>query len=417
MPRNGCSSFILPRSSFETRGSPESYHADVRLPAILLLLACSPVAAGDCTGPLFEAPVRYAVAADEVVLLADLDGDAAPEILTSGNAVDQLGAFSLLPNRGDGTFAAERLVATGFGEKLEDVADLDRDGTPDLLASAYWQNGIATYRGLGALQFVPGQRSDTATHGGPSRVLDYDRDGLTDIVSLSFGSANPVRVHLFRGRAGGTFEPKVTVETALPNAISPSARIVDGRLEILGETHFGHLALLRFGPDGIAVSTREAGPGFDLSSVFADVNGDGVADIVDANDGGDDGEADPLERIFVTLAGPAGTLLERKQLARPRKLTFPAMLEAADFDRDGRIDLIAGDYGSATLYSFRGDGKGSFGEGVALDAGGPVTALAAGDVNRDGRPDLVAVSSQGHSVSVIVNRSACTPERRRAVRH
>jgi hypothetical protein len=80
-------------------------------------------------------PVRHAVSADKAVLLADLDGDGAPEIVTSGNQVDQGSAFSLLPNRGDGTFAGERLVAAGFGERLEDAGDLDRDGVPDLVST------------------------------------------------------------------------------------------------------------------------------------------------------------------------------------------------------------------------------------------------------------------------------------------
>ena len=44
----------------------------------------------------------------------------------------------------------------------------------------------------------------TATHGGPSRFADYDGDGIPDVVSLSFGSGNPVRVHLFRGLGGGS---------------------------------------------------------------------------------------------------------------------------------------------------------------------------------------------------------------------
>src|SRR4051812_2593993 len=104
-------------------------------------------------GCMFAAPVRYPSTADQVVLVRDLDGDGAPELIASGNQVDELSAFSLLANRGDGTFAAERLIATGFGQKIEEARDLDGDGIPDLLASDYWSNGIAVYRGAGALAF------------------------------------------------------------------------------------------------------------------------------------------------------------------------------------------------------------------------------------------------------------------------
>ena len=97
-------------------------------------------------------------------------------------------------------------------------------------------------------------------------------------------------------------------------------------------------------------------------------------------------------------------------------LEFPTELHAADFDLDGRLDLIAGDFLASTLFWYRGDGSGTFEDGVAIDAGGAVKHAAAGDVDGDGRPDLVTVNAKG-SVSVIVNRERCLPERRRAVRH
>jgi hypothetical protein len=53
----------------------------------------------------------------------------------------------------------------------------------DLVASDYWNNGVV----------VEGVAYATATHGGPTRTVDYDRDGNMDVVSFSFGSANPVR--------------------------------------------------------------------------------------------------------------------------------------------------------------------------------------------------------------------------------
>jgi len=364
----------------------------------------------------FTSPVRYISSADEVVLLADLDGDAAPEILTSGNHVDEQGAFSLFPNLGDGAFGSERHVQSSFGERLEAVADLNGDGTPDLLASNYWQDGIAIHRGLGLSQFAAGTAYDTATHGGPSRAVDYDRDGLTDIVSFSFGSGNPVRVHLFRGRADGTFDPKTTIETSLAIAASPSARIRDGALEILAGEHSGRLGLFRFAAGGISLTTLDAGPGFDLSSIFADVDGDGISDVVDTNDGGSEADQNPYEWVFVTLARSDGGFLDRKQVMQPRRMTLPTKLRAADIDGDGHVDLIVSDFRETHLHYLRGHGTGSFDEAVAIDAAGPVNDFAVGDVNGDRRPDLVTVNDD-HSVSVIMNGGRCGPPRRRAVRH
>ncbi|HYC58939.1 MAG TPA: VCBS repeat-containing protein [Thermoanaerobaculia bacterium] len=376
----------------------------------------SEVAADACTGSLFQPPVQYSASADEVVLLADVNGDGAPEILTSGNHTDQVDAFSLLMNRGDGTFTSEQRVGSRFGEKLEEIVDLDGDGLVDIVASNYWMNGISVYRGTSSQQFSAGMFHETATHGGPTRVVDYDRDGVLDIASLSFGSRQPVRVHLLRGLAGGTFDQKVTFETPLGVAASPSTRLHQGAVEVLVEEYSGHLAILRLAAAGVSIEILSVGPGMDLSSMFADINGDGIADIVDTTDGRSNGMSAHNELIFVTLAAPGGGFQERTQLARKRKLTYPVELGAGDFNGDGRLDLIAGDVLAASLYYYLGNAAGSFNGGIEIDVGGPVNDIALGDVNRDGRLDLV-VANNNRSVAVSVNRGPCVPTRRRAVRH
>jgi hypothetical protein len=263
--------------------------------AILFLIAIHARAA-ECTGWAgVQSPVRYASSADRIVLVRDLDGDGVPEIIASGNHVDELPAFSLLPNRGDGTFAAERLIASGFGETLQDIGDLNHDHVPDLLVSNYWANGIVIYRGNGALQFDGGTPYGTATHGGPSLITDYDHDGTPDVISFSFGSGNPVRLHLFHGLGDTTLAPKTTFETGLANADWPSIRTIHGVLEILASERSGNLGLVRYVNGVVSVSRIAAGPAFDLSSAFADVNGDGIADIVDTGT-----EESANEPIFIT---------------------------------------------------------------------------------------------------------------------
>ena len=53
-------------------------------------------------------------------------------------------------------------------------------------------------------------------------------------------------------------------------------------------------------------------------------------------------------------------------------MAFPIKVRAADLDGDGRTDLVVSDFRATSLYYFRGDGAGGFGEGVAIDVGGPV---------------------------------------------
>lgn len=373
--------------------------------------------AAACDAPQFSTPVRYAVTADEVVLLADADGDGRSDIITSGSHVDPLEAFSVLPNLGDGTFGSERQVPGRPGERLEAALDLTGDGIADLLASNYWQNGITVYRGMSSLQFSAGTAYDTATHGGPSRAVDYDGDGIRDMVSFSFGSGNPVRVHLFRGRGGGQFDSRRTFETAFVVASAPSSRVYEGKVEFVASERSGHLLHLRISADGISSASLDAGPGFDLAAVFADVNGDGLADLVDTNDAGSEGSDDPFEWTFVRMARTDGGFGERRQLMHPRRMSLPTELHAADLDGDGNLDLVVGDFRATVLHYFRGRGNGDFDAPRQIQAGAPVNDLSIGDLNGDRRPDLVTVNND-RSLSVIINAGVpCPPARRRAVSH
>ena len=372
----------------------------LRIAFSLIVLAAS-TASAECVQWDLQ---RYASSAVQTVIVRDADGDGDADVIASGNQVDERPAFAWFANRGDGTFEAERPIVTRFGERIEEVADFNRDGLPDLLASNYWSNGITIYLGRGALAFDGGAPYGTATHGGPSFVRDRE------VFSLSFGSGNPVRLHVFPVNDDGTLGPKTTYETDLAVGASPSFRTINGALEILVSERSGHLGLLRYDGSSVSVSRIDATPGFDLMSAFADLNRDGIEDIVYTTDD----EAGPGEPVFVRLGNADGTFGASRQLASPRKTFFTTELATADFDGDGFRDLVADDFRMPNLYWFRGDGRGDFAEGVAIDAGGAVNAIAVGDVNGDGRADIVTVNNDG-TMSVLTTRVSCGP-RRRAVR-
>jgi len=365
----------------------------------------------DCAGwNGFRSPVRYSSSADSVVLARDLNGDGAPELLASGNHVDELSAFSLFVNRGNGTFDPERPIAGGFGEELESIDDQNRDGIPDLLASDYWSNGIVVYSGSNRLAYKRTPYT-TATHGGPSLFVDYDRDGTKDVISFSFGSGNPVRVHLFRGNSDGTLTRGTMFEMPLANGSTPSIRERGGALEILAGEHSGHLAILRYEHETFALSTIATTPRFDTSSTFADVNGDGLADIVYTTEP-EPGETQ--EPVFVMLANADGSFRDHSPLAGSLKPGFPVKVAVRDLDGDQRPDIVVSDFRAASLFYFLGRGDGSFGEAQVIDAGGPVNSFALSDLNGDGAIDIVTANSD-HTVSVVLNDGGCAPPRRRAV--
>lgn len=74
----------------------------------------------------------------------------------------------------------------------------------------------------------------------------------------------------------------------------------------------------------------------------------------------------------------------------------PTSVAVADFNRDGRDDIAVANGQAGTIAVVLGSGTGSFSAPVEFGLGSQQapTALAAGDFNRDGRPDLAVLVSE-----------------------
>jgi hypothetical protein len=125
----------------------------------------------------------------------------------------------------------------------------------------------------------------------------------------------------------------------------------------------------------------------------ADFDGDGVVDVVVAN----------INRSgLVVLPGTGGTVLGPPVLTPLPSAGAAIAVEVADFDEDGRPDVVAAvisDAGS-TLKVLTGDGDGTFTSRYSRSSGSE--RLAVGDLNGDGHVDVVASAggSQGDQLEV-----------------
>ncbi len=81
--------------------------------------------------------------------------------------------------------------------------------------------------------------------------------------------------------------------------------------------------------------------------------------------------------------------------------TAPVAALAADFNRDGKLDLVTANAAAGTVSRLLGDGSGGLGPATSFAAGPNPTDVVAGDLDRDGLLDLVVASSSGTSVSLL----------------
>ncbi|MDQ2947235.1 MAG: FG-GAP-like repeat-containing protein, partial [Acidobacteriota bacterium] len=119
----------------------------------------------------------------------------------------------------------------------------------------------------------------------------------------------------------------------------------------------------------------------------ADFDGDGKADVVVAGLGN--------RGVRIRLSGG-------KTVELPLD-SVPVALAAADVNGDGKPDLVvaAGAYVEVLL----SNGDGTFQDAVKYDAGDSPVSIAAGDVNGDGRADLIVLGARTQQLIVLLSNA------------
>lgn len=191
------------------------------------------------------------------------------------------------------------------------------------------------------------------------------------------------------------------VSSYLVNAIAVADIDGNGQPDILGlvSTDFGgtptqgYVSTRLQGPAGVFALPVRFGVGAEPANlVVADVNGDGRPDLVVAN------AAD--RTVSVRLADPArpGFFLPATVLATPGRT--PLDVAVGDLDGDGRADLVVAASGANSVLVFTQTATGAFNAPVAFTVGGDPQAVTVADLDGDGTLDI-AVATAANTVSVL----------------
>lgn len=120
---------------------------------------------------------------------------------------------------------------------------------------------------------------------------------------------------------------------------------------------------------------------------IADYNGDGFLDIASA-------AAEGMVNLLFGLGDGTFTAGTPFSAARAN------FLDTGDINNDGKADLVVGDYMNGALYSYLGNGDGTFTSAGMVDAPGDSQGTELGDFNSDGKLDAACVSASTNELSI-----------------
>jgi hypothetical protein len=238
-------------------------------------------------------------------------------------------------------FTEERIATGGHNPFGVAVADLNGDGRPDLAVSNAASEYVSVFLGTGPGRFasppVPAPGPDIGDAVARGIVAtDLNKDGHADLVVAQV-QTNSVWVLLGDGHGGWK----------------------------------GTQYAAGFAPFNVAVG---------------DINQDGILDIVVA----DESNAPAFQgkgQVSLLFGDGTGGFTRGTTLLGG---SYPADVTLADFNGDGHVDAAVVNWKSADVSLFLGHGDGTFAAPTYTPySGPPAYSLAVGDLNRDGRPDLV----------------------------
>jgi hypothetical protein len=334
------------------------------------------------------------------IALADFDGDGNLDLAVAETGSNHLGVRL---GRGDGSFGPSSSLATGSGPVDLAAADLDGDGRIDLIVTNFNSNDVSVMLGRGDGTFAP--RADYSVGGGPRSVAvaDLDGDGSLDLVVGNQGND----ASLLYGRGDGGFDAAVGLGLQdQANGVAVADMNGDGRIDILVSGYFEVHLYLNQGPAGFPSRTSyNASGGGGAFVAVGDANGDGRLDVVHSNTANNyvsvfqgDGQGG-LQGPFFYTVGPDPYYLSTGD--------YPYETALVDLDLDGNLDLLM-----ATNRGFvvrAGLGDGTFGDRLDFSLEDDAVYLAVGDVDGDGKPDVVATDYAASRVLVFRNTTGEPP--------
>lgn len=284
-------------------------------------------------------------------------------------------------------FPAAPVMDVGEAPQSVAAADFNGDGHQDLIVANARSNNLTVLLGNSKGKLRAARAIEEFSGG--LLAGDFNNDGRADLLLIDAADYQ-FRVLLNGGEMEFRAQAPAALGGALVSAISRTSSLGDfnndGRLDasalvVSPSGRWQTVILLGDGRGGFADRVAVDLEGVPVTQTTLDANNDGITDIAIAN----------ITGITILLGQREAADIGAQLLLESIKAR---LIASADFDRDGRADLVAAS-SEGRYWLVRGDGSGGFDLAQEGSVRGNFSVAVAGDYDGDGFSDLALVRSMG----------------------
>jgi hypothetical protein len=296
-----------------------------------------------------------------------------------------------------GSFAAPVLTGDGDDPLYLATADLNGDAVPDVVSASFEDGALAVF--FNNVQ-KPGTFNSPLLLASPGAsqvaIADMNGDGLPDLISADYN------LSLFLQTSPATFASPIPLYSGGANWVAAGDLNGDSTPDVALTDNVGVKLLMHTGAAGtttfaapVTVFTATANADFIGANLIAiaDVNGDGLNDLVITDPGPAGGAAPTVSVLLQDPAHPGQFLAAVSYATAAGSLAQDIIV--TDVNADGLPDIVIGGTEAVSVLLQNPATAGSF-LAASSYAVKDANQLAIADLNGDGRVDIVITTGPTH---------------------